>query len=300
MGSKWLTRESLMLMKDRGPVLFFTTRTGKTPIAHKMTTSPRRTTRCAHGGRVGYFGTLLFLLLILPRSVFALDVFYAASQGRTDLVLSFFIKHPDMLNSVTNLHGAGTVLHIACEQGHTTLAKGLLQLGADTEVRDLRYGQTAIFRAAYRGHEDIVKLLIQYKAKLDVVDKIVGLSPLHMAAERNFAGIVEIILKNSKGHTVDIKDRSDATPLFLACSKGAFQTALLLVQKGANLYAPRKGIFFGSSLHLDSSPFSKEQKAYLVDRYNAAVKTQNGFSPLRSAKKVLLKLFEKFSRNQQL
>jgi hypothetical protein len=52
-----------------------------------------------------------------------------------------------------------TALHVAAEQGRVGLARSLLRLGADPDIRDHRFGSTPLGWARYFGQEELIELL---------------------------------------------------------------------------------------------------------------------------------------------
>ena len=57
-----------------------------------------------------------------------------------------------------------TALHVAANDGHTDIARLLIDYGADVNARD-NYGNTALHVAAYWGYTDIMQLLQAHGAK---------------------------------------------------------------------------------------------------------------------------------------
>lgn len=52
-----------------------------------------------------------------------------------------------------------TALHKAAEDGHLELARTLLRLGADPQIRDHRFGSTPLGWARYFGQQPLIELL---------------------------------------------------------------------------------------------------------------------------------------------
>ena len=52
-----------------------------------------------------------------------------------------------------------TALHVAAMEGHLDLARSLLRLGADPDIRDQRFGGTPLGWAGYFGQEQLIELL---------------------------------------------------------------------------------------------------------------------------------------------
>ncbi len=53
-----------------------------------------------------------------------------------------------------------TPLHVACEKGHASVVRLLLERGADVNARDGK-GRTALVLAGQQGHKDVVRLLVE-------------------------------------------------------------------------------------------------------------------------------------------
>jgi ankyrin repeat protein len=52
-----------------------------------------------------------------------------------------------------------TALHVAAMEGHVDLARNLIRLGADPDIRDYRFGGTPLGWARYFGQEQLIELL---------------------------------------------------------------------------------------------------------------------------------------------
>jgi ankyrin repeat protein len=52
-----------------------------------------------------------------------------------------------------------TALHVAAMEGRVGLARSLLRLGADPDIRDHRFGSTPLGWARYFGQEQLIELL---------------------------------------------------------------------------------------------------------------------------------------------
>ena len=88
----------------------------------------------------------------------------------------------------------------AANSGHTEEVVRLLGEGADPNWQNAHvYGQTALHAACYYNHHQTLSILI-----------------------------------NSKHANIDIKTRSKNTPLHMACSRGSFECAHILLGAGCD------------------------------------------------------------------
>lgn len=84
-----------------------------------------------------------------------------------------------------------TPLWIACKNGHTGIARILLEKGASTETMD-KSGRTPMFVAAEEGRETVVRLLLEWGAKCNTKDTF-GRTPQSVALEKGHNGIVMLL-----------------------------------------------------------------------------------------------------------
>jgi ankyrin repeat protein len=171
------------------------------------------------------------------------DVNARDSYGRTPLHVATFAKQRDAVRALAqagaNLdllendrYDAVTIASVANDEETLRL---LLSLGASAKQVTSRYDGTALIAAAHLGHAGVVKQLIDAGAPLDHVNN------LHWTA------VIESIVLGDGGarhqqtlkHLVDARanlqlaDRTGATPLQLARSRGYAATVQMLEKAGA-------------------------------------------------------------------
>ncbi|EQC34839.1 hypothetical protein SDRG_07643 [Saprolegnia diclina VS20] len=85
----------------------------------------------------------------------------------------------------TSLDGAfsHTALSVAAHYGTTMCGRMLVDRGADVNVQDPRFGQTALMHAAQNNKEDFVRFLLEHKANVHLKD-VHGRSAFTFATER--------------------------------------------------------------------------------------------------------------------
>lgn len=89
-----------------------------------------------------------------------------------------------------------TPLGHAAMMNYITIAKMLLEHGADTEVVDIHSRSTTLFWAAWQGHEAMVKLLIDRGAKVDATNKY-GETPWQYAQDHKHEVVAKLLSERS-------------------------------------------------------------------------------------------------------
>ena len=110
-------------------------------------------------------------------------LYIAANKGYTEIAKTLLFQYGSnspmkgtsyhALNvdmAIQNTVG-GTVLMVACMQGHYEIVKCLLESGADVNVKD-KQNWTALMKAADKGHVELVKLLLAYGADVLAADNV--------------------------------------------------------------------------------------------------------------------------------
>ena len=152
---------------------------------------------------------------------------------------------------------AASALHFAALNGHTEVAKLLLEAGADKDAAN-NLGITALHSAAESGHIEVVKLLLAAGADKDKADseertalhrtirKIAALlaydaerdatnsdstsRTAYVAAPSSELEIVQLLLE--AGVDQNVADSSGRTVLHLAAEQGLLEVAKLLLEAG--------------------------------------------------------------------
>ncbi len=154
---------------------------------------------------------------------------------------------------VANRYGV-TPLHEAAALGSTAMIEALLKAGADANATRGE-GETPLMAAARTGNVDAVRMLLTFGAAVNAREEWRGQTALIYAAAENHAPVVKLLIElkaDVNGRTAQyefpkltggnggiIHDRPEGglTPLFVAARQGALESALLLVDAGAELNA---------------------------------------------------------------
>ena len=129
--------------------------------------------------------------------------------------------------------GRTTVLHVASRNGFTTIAKLLLEHGADIEAKGDecgRAGETPLHCAASEGHEALVRLLLDHGANYRA-ESATGITPLFLATAGAHYAVVETLL-NSSERWDDSADVDSC--LILAAYRGYSNITRLLLEANGN------------------------------------------------------------------
>lgn len=119
----------------------------------------------------------------------------------------------------------------AASYGHETIARLLLEKGADTKVED-DDGYTPLLWAARRGDEAIARLLLEKGADPEAKDDD-GYTPLLWAAQRGDEAVTKLLLE--KGADIEAKDSNGDTPLSFAAANGREAVVRVLIDHRANI-----------------------------------------------------------------
>jgi len=96
-------------------------------------------------------------------------------------------------------------------------------------------GWTALHHAAYNGDFESVQTLIEKgRANVNAYSNQQK-TALHFAALNNHPDIIELLI--ASGAEMEWVDEQKCTPLHLACKKGCLESVILLLIRGANIYA---------------------------------------------------------------
>ena len=127
----------------------------------------------------------------------------------------------------------------------------LLRHGAETDLRDLYYGYTALHYAAQAGVLETVDLLVENGAALDIVADYFG-APLAYASVNGHLEIVRFLL--AKGAEINVAaEKSCQTPLTAALDGGHEEIAELLIRRGADINVIRShghGTYHATALEI--------------------------------------------------
>ncbi|KAL8563959.1 hypothetical protein ACOMHN_025290 [Nucella lapillus] len=124
-----------------------------------------------------------------------------------------------------NRHGR-SALHIACQQGNLDCVKLLLDKNADLLAKDKK-GMTPFSKACQFNHLEVVKFLLRHH--LPVIANEPSL-PLCRAVRANSLDVMKHLI--FRGMRLDARGKKKETLLHIACQKGHYEMAELLVKRG--------------------------------------------------------------------
>jgi ankyrin repeat protein len=193
------------------------------------------------------------------------------SSDQTPLDLALSYQHKDLSEKLLDLEGwqnksKAQRLHLAVENGWTTVVEKLLSLRARLDTLDDRGltplqvsclsgnsvemvqillnagsdvnevssdGNTSIMLAAAQGRTDLVEYLLQQGADF-MIRTDYGQTALHMASGSGHLGAVKLLLAADHDETlIHSPDKYNETPLFDAVEHGYTEIVELLLQSGA-------------------------------------------------------------------
>ncbi|XP_070177178.1 uncharacterized protein [Littorina saxatilis] len=166
-----------------------------------------------------------------------------------------------------------TPLHVACRSGQTQIVSLLLDIGADTHVKN-KFEATPLHSACYEGHLDNVKLLVGRGADVNI--KALGRTPLQLASWKGHDDIVDFLIKH--GGYVNARGVM-GTALHEACIHLRTKVARLLLNHGAEVNS-RDG-WGHSPLHCACKANHMELVLLLLEHQaDVHVKNERGWSPV--------------------
>ena len=119
--------------------------------------------------------------LLLSRGAKATDIFTACQVGDRPGVLAFLKADPALVHAGSKKDGS-TPLHVAAAYGQVTVAKLLLERGAEVDARSEIGGATPLHQAASWGRAEMVRWLAGQGADLSARDTEHNSTPLDWAA----------------------------------------------------------------------------------------------------------------------
>nr|CDP29975.1 Putative protein of unknown function [Podospora anserina S mat+] len=146
---------------------------------------------------------------------------------------------------VTDSPNGRTALIDAAREGQTTVVERLLQLGANSLIRDMG-GWTALNEAAPAGFDAIVRILIEHNPSILTSRDPLGYSALDHTAGQHHVSTVRLLLE--MGIDVNSKTNEGRTALFRAVKLGNRAVVDLLIKHGAVVSLTDRGGW--SALHI--------------------------------------------------
>ena len=165
------------------------------------------------------------------------------SNGRTPLHVAIFLHHGNAARALLR-HGANPnaldaqrydIVTIAAVADDIDMLKLALAGGCQATNITSPYDGTALIAAAHLGHDEVVRTLIAAKAPLDHVNNlgwtaVIESIVLGDGGKRHVATLEALV---KAGANLNLADRSGATPLTLAKSRGYTEMVKILEAGGA-------------------------------------------------------------------
>lgn len=139
-----------------------------------------------------------------------------------------------------------SALYRAVQERHATIARLLVENGAETEARNGPLRETALGKAAERGDEGLVHLLLDSGARIDGRDRS-GNTPLMVAAGAKRLPVVRLLLESGADVNANASEHGWLTPLMSAVRGGDVGIARALVERGADVNGQLKTDRAGST-----------------------------------------------------
>jgi uncharacterized protein len=171
------------------------------------------------------------------------DVNARSSHGRTAVHVATFARQREALRALAK---AGANLNLLEDDRYdgVTIAsvaddeetlRVLLELGASAKQTTSRYDGTALIAAAHLGHDGVVRQLIKAGAPLDHVNNLHWTAVIESIVlgdgGRRHQAVLRALIE--AGANLQLKDRTGATPLQLARSRGYGEMVKMLEAAGA-------------------------------------------------------------------
>jgi ankyrin repeat protein len=178
-----------------------------------------------------------------------------------------------------------TLLHQAAEKGDVEEARALLEQGVDINARN-EYRQTPLHLAVINKQREVFELLLEKGAEVNTRN-LDGNTPLHAAVTRDHA-LSEALI--DAGANVRTPDEFGFKPLHLALLANKFETADLLLERGASIEHDFTWTTWSnteyneSSLHQFTDNNNLKAIEFLVDKgVDVNTRNKHGYTPLHWA-----------------
>jgi ankyrin repeat protein len=205
------------------------------------------------------------------------NIVFVACQVGVAGVLREMVRAGTVSANVVVGDRGDTPLNLSCHNGHVSVARALLDAGADKHQPDSD-GWAPLATAIYSDHLGVTKVLLA--AGVDVERTLRdGRSPLHVAAQVGRTLHAEALLQ--AGAEKDRVKAGGVTPLFLACQEGHEDVVRLLLRAGVDKDRPTDAGW--TPLHVASQSGRADIVELLLEAGAARDPTVNGDTPLNLA-----------------
>ncbi|KAJ3642022.1 hypothetical protein Zmor_028486 [Zophobas morio] len=210
-----------------------------------------------------------------------------------------------------------TALQLACKKGHYEIAKRLLSSGASINIvdkdkmnalyyasdsskdnRDVmklliekgidlnaqnRNGTTALQLACLRSVYENTEMLLHFGASINIADKY-KMNALHYASNSSTDNRDVMKLLIEKGIDLNAQNRNGTTALQLACLRGVYENAEMLLNSGASINIVNKDKMNALHYASDSSKDNRDVMKLLIEKgIDVNVQDENGKTALQRA-----------------
>ena len=184
---------------------------------------------------------------------------YAAFWDLHSIVELLVNEHSQNVNS-QDFTDSATPLHAASSEGHTKIARRLLDCGADVEAHN-KDEETPLHVASQAGRLEVARLLIDCCADVSAQNKD-GQAPLHLASQAGQLEVASMLIERSAD--LSAQDKNGQTPLHVASQAGRLEVARLLIDRCVDVSAQGKD--GQTPLHLASRAGRLEVTRLLIER----------------------------------
>ncbi|XP_060064198.1 transient receptor potential cation channel subfamily A member 1-like [Ylistrum balloti] len=162
------------------------------------------------------------------------SLWHAVRENDSRSVTDLLANSPDLVDEVDNL--GNSPLHLAAKHNAVAVMSVLIRHNADVN-KEGPYRYCPLHTAARHNNCEAAQVLIQSRANLMCQDAKMK-TPLHLAARHGHLQMARTLLTGVGGHVaVNAVDEDELTPLFDAVMHRQTKMAILLIEKGANIYA---------------------------------------------------------------
>jgi ankyrin repeat protein len=153
---------------------------------------------------------LIFIKCFNLTATLPLEITKAIGDKKIQPIKSYLDNQGDINDTTLDLNLSS--LHLAIIYNANTIAKYLIENGADLELKD-SFGYTPLIKAVISQNIEILKILLHKKVKLEAKN-LKSRTALHVAAYVGFFEGVKVLLSN--GSDLHSKDETNKTPIDLA------------------------------------------------------------------------------------